>query len=375
MGESRLKRLITPPPVPIWQDTRPYGSKIYYNVPDKRRQKYLSEFSWAAKKGERFLMTPEGLPLRLELASRNERVTSLAVDLFIITSINVCISLLPTYLADLSNTVFLNLLVFVSFIINNCYFIFFELAWQGRTPGKKINHLRVINRKGGELTAFAVVARNLTRQLELFLPLLFLFGDLTSDFFWYLIVPLAWFIAITLFPFWNKDRLRVGDLIAGTVVISVPDKVLLPELADLSKKEISLFSFSKEQLSVYGSYELQILEEILRKKLFGEGKSAYKNVAVKIARKIAYPLPDNLSFDDYHLFLKEFYVALRAVLEEGRLYGRHKANKHSPVYQLKPQDANKPVNPHGLPVFPRDQAGFGENINAPPRPKPDLGKK
>ena len=45
------------------------------------------------------------------------------------------------------------LILFIAFIVRNFYSIYFELAWQGATPGKWINGLRVIDRRGGPLRA------------------------------------------------------------------------------------------------------------------------------------------------------------------------------------------------------------------------------
>ena len=59
----------------------------------------------------------------------------------------------------------------LSFALRSFYFIFFELRWQGATPGKRALGLRVIDRKGGRLKPEAVFARNLMREVEMFLPI------------------------------------------------------------------------------------------------------------------------------------------------------------------------------------------------------------
>ena len=56
------------------------------------------------------------------------------------------------------------------FFLRNLYFVHFELSARGATPGKRAVGIRVTDRRGGPLTASAVIARNLTRELELFLP-------------------------------------------------------------------------------------------------------------------------------------------------------------------------------------------------------------
>ena len=57
------------------------------------------------------------------------------------------------------------------FFVRNFYFIFLEIGRKAATPGKRALGLRVADRKGGRLTANAVIARNFLRELEFFLPL------------------------------------------------------------------------------------------------------------------------------------------------------------------------------------------------------------
>jgi uncharacterized RDD family membrane protein YckC len=56
------------------------------------------------------------------------------------------------------------------FMLRTFWFIGFELGSRAATPGKRLMGIRVVARDGGRLTADAVVARNLIRELELFLP-------------------------------------------------------------------------------------------------------------------------------------------------------------------------------------------------------------
>jgi uncharacterized RDD family membrane protein YckC len=301
---------------------------------DQTIQKKMSEFSDIPKKSERIIISPEGLPLKLMLAPRGERIAALVMDFLAIIGINLILTLIPYYFIDSFSDIIYELIVFVSFIVNNVYFLFFEFAWMGRTPGKKMGQLRVINRKGGELTPYAIVARNIVRQVELFFPLALLVGDFEISIVWSVLFPVFWLFAITMMPFWNKDRLRMGDILAGTMVVcEPPHKALPPELATRAKYQTPSYSFNKAQLSIYGDYELQILEEILRKSSVGKRIKALKNVAMKISVKIGYNLPQDLVPTEYLKFLGDFYAAERRELEEGRLYGRVKINKFTPVTQ------------------------------------------
>lgn len=132
-------------------------------------------------------------------------------------------------------------------------------------------HLRaaVISREGGELTPAAVIARNLTREVEIFVPLGVVLGvGLGADSGGRLAL-LGWLLCISALPLFNRDHLRAGDLIGGTLVISMPRRTLLDDLTD-GEPAPGRYAFSAAQLAVYGTFELQVLEELLRRPEIGD---------------------------------------------------------------------------------------------------------
>src|SRR5205814_1864442 len=83
----------------------------------------------------------------------------------------------------------------------------------GATPGKRLIGLRVIDRAGGPLRPEAVVARNLMREIEVFLPLSLLFlPKLTGADTLIQVLLLVWAGLFLFMPLFNRDRLRLGDL-------------------------------------------------------------------------------------------------------------------------------------------------------------------
>src|SRR5262249_20347450 len=130
-----------------------------------------------------------------------------------------------------SGEVALALAVFVAFLLRNLYMIHFELFWRGATPGKRLMGIPVIDRRGGALEPGAVDARQPAREIEFFLPLGLLTTGAAGG------APLAalslgaWFLLFSLLPLFNRQRLRVGDLIAGTMVVALPKRLLLDDLA------------------------------------------------------------------------------------------------------------------------------------------------
>lgn len=293
----------------------------------------VGELLEGIKRKRREIISPEGVPLDVQVAAHGERITALTLDLFFMMAVIILIYILMGFVLSqfqggMTRSVGMTLILFSAFIVRNLYFLHFELAWQGRTPGKKICGLRVINRQGGELTPSAVIARNLTREVEIFLPLSLYFSLDAADAGWRTLVILAWTLILTSLPLWNRDHLRAGDLIGGTQVIAMPKRLLLTDLTtakDPQKAARAEYKFTHEQLAIYGAFELQVLEEFLRRTPSADTEKLLLDVSEKIRRKIGWlePLPPG----EARCFLTDFYTAERADLERGQLFGRLRADK------------------------------------------------
>lgn len=295
----------------------------------------------------RLVVTPEGVPLPFILASRGARVGALFLDLAMIVGAMIGATLLIAYVANSVGITFNNdsspagravqalsvIWIIALFLFRNAWFLFFELGPRGATPGKRITGIRIAARPrgkdGARLTTEAVIARNLVRDIELFMPLIFILvataeGGDTEMAAW---AGLVWFLLFALFPFFNRDRLRCGDLIAGTWVIEAPKRKLEQALSighgarGISQATGAHYRFSDADLAVYGEYELQVLERVLRE----NRDDALRNVAQTICGKIGW----SAGAGDERAFLEAYYAQLRARLESGMRFGRRKADKHS----------------------------------------------
>lgn len=272
--------------------------------------------------------TPEGVPLNVTLANPGERLIAFTLDMTFMTAaiIGLQMLIIPLLFSDANFHVWVTVILFMSFAVRNMYFLHFEMAWQGRTPGKRICGLRVINRSGGALTPGAVIARNLTREVEVFLPISLMLGMAGARTGWQALAYLGWALAITSAPFFNKGRLRAGDLIGGTQVIFMPKRALTRDLSmDAAGPDGARYAFTEEHLSVYGAFELQVLEEVLRRPRTNADEQVLAEIRGKICRKIGWnePIPP----EETRAFLTEFYSALRAELEHKQLFGRYRADK------------------------------------------------
>ena len=279
------------------------------------------------------IMTPEGVPLVLRIAPAGDRASAFLLDLLFLFLFVVGVVLLLVLgvvggLESIAGTVAILFL----FLARTFYFTWFELRRHGSTPGKRRIGLRVVDAHGGPLTAEAVIARNLTREVELFLPLSAAVAPASMGIAgsgWLQALALAWFFVFAFFPLFNRRRMRAGDLIAGTLVVLEPKTTLLSDLgrthaADAGKAPA--FAFTDAQLDIYGNYELQVLEDVLRRsKGSGSDPKTLDVVAKKIRKKIGF----EGAIERAEPFLRAFYGALRARLEHRLLLGRAKADKHA----------------------------------------------
>ena len=269
----------------------------------------------------RELVTPEGIGLSLRLGEASERVGAFLIDLSIIGGVLLGLtvgSLAVGVGAGGRAAVIIWLLGF--FLLRNFYFALFELRPRAATPGKRAVGIRVASRSGGRLTADAVLARNLSRELEIFLPLSLLSVQGTRADGWLILLGIGWAWIFLFFPLFNRDRLRVGDLLAGTWVVRVPRHTLLADLVQPTMAGREALVFTPAQLAVYGVKELHVLEDVLRSR----NSATMEAVSARIAGKIGWVRGAESNSE----FLRAFYTALRERLERGLLFGKRQKDKY-----------------------------------------------
>ncbi|KQW80836.1 RDD family protein [Brevundimonas sp. Root1279] len=282
------------------------------------------ELETSAGKRQRTLVTPEGLELRLELASVGQRFSALVIDMLIILGVTIALILILFSAIALTGGHGAEMVGIVAvlglFFLRNGYFLAYEMSAKAATPGKRMLGLRVAARDGGRLRFSAVFTRNALRELELFLPLQVMisapFGDVDA---WIYLLALIWCGVFVLLPLFNADRLRGGDLVAGTWVLRSPRQKLLRDMADEGALHRPTFQFTADQLNAYGVKELQVLEQVLRT----ADRGTVRAVADRIAGKIGYVRGDASDLE----FLKAYYHAIRERLESGLLMGKRRRDK------------------------------------------------
>ena len=281
------------------------------------------------------ILTPEGVALRFALADAGARAAAFLIDLLIMVLAVVALSLLAGF-ASLGGDGWSAAFFFLFFfLVRQFYFAFFELRWHGQTPGKRSQGLRVVEARGGALRPESVLARNLTRDLEVFLPLTLLlapeviFPGVTGG---ARFAAAVWALLFAFLPTLNRQRMRVGDFVAGTRVVRAPKAVLLDDVGVAAASAVQAAmpaatgtppAFTPEQLGHYGIFELQTLEDLLRAP-DKHAEETLDEVALKIRRRIlcsATPGESSLSF------LRRFYAAQRAHLEQRAVMGERIEDK------------------------------------------------
>ena len=199
---------------------------------------------------------PGGINLEAQVVGPIPRFFAFAIDLAIRGIVIFVLSILsiPFGSFGLGGGFFLIFL----FAIEWLYPVLFEVYMRGQTPGKRLLGISVINDDLSPVTLGTSMVRNLLRTVD-FLPLFYLAG---------LVTMLS-----------NRRFQRLGDMAAGTLVISVPesakpavtkDILPLPPSTSLLRNEQSAivdFLQRSQQLSEPRQQELaSILEGVTHQK-------------------------------------------------------------------------------------------------------------
>lgn len=147
------------------------------------------------------IRTPEGIEFPLRLAGPVTRFLAWALDFAVIAAVWSVVSIGVRAFALLSPDTAGALQILLFFALSIGYGIWLEWRWDGRTIGKRVLRLRVMDERGLRLRFSQVVIRNLLRFVDSF-PVVYLVGGISL-------------IATRLGQ-------RLGDLAANTIVVRTP---------------------------------------------------------------------------------------------------------------------------------------------------------
>jgi uncharacterized RDD family membrane protein YckC len=168
--------------------------------------------------------TPESIAFSYELAGLGSRFLAVLLDLLVQL---VLVALIMWALIALgahiprspalspveektAQSIAAAMLIFFVFMIFFGYFIIFEAAWHGQTPGKRILGIRVVRDGGYPVDFMSALIRNLVRTLE--------FG-------------LGFYLSSAIAALLSAENKRLGDYAAGTIVVR-DSQSALPSFAE-----------------------------------------------------------------------------------------------------------------------------------------------
>ncbi len=161
---------------------------------------------------------------------------------------------------DFLSNILQALLAVGAFLVLWGYFIWFELRWNGQTPGKRQQGLRVVRDGGYPVNAYAVLTRNLLRAVD-GIPLVTLglvIAGLADQQHGSLMGALGGLqIMLTLgFVLLSARNQRLGDFVAGTMVVKqraprVPTLEALAPPARVLPEHLAAFALADIGRHVY----------------------------------------------------------------------------------------------------------------------------
>jgi uncharacterized RDD family membrane protein YckC len=229
------------------------------------------------------IQTPENVAFGYQVAGIGSRFLATLLDTLLIFLLQVVVILV--FILILSSFDLLGetiaawvyaVLGIVGFIFFWGYYIFFEMLWNGQTPGKRWVGLRVIRADGTPITLSESFIRNLTRLVD-FLPAMYGIGIISM--------------------FLDKQSRRLGDLAAGTLVVHDRAPISIQALSvkrtvNFSMqgfKTVSLDGFPFERLT---NDDLALIEDfLLRREQLTHRQTLANQILNTLHTRLGLPLP------------------------------------------------------------------------------------
>lgn len=227
--------------------------------------------------------TPENVAFGYQVAGIGSRFLATLLDTLLIILLQIVVILVFILVLNgfdlLGETIaawVYAVLGIVGFIFFWGYYIFFEMLWNGQTPGKRWVGLRVIRNDGTPITLSESFIRNLTRLVD-FLPAMYGIGIISM--------------------FLDKQSRRLGDLAAGTLVVHDRAPISIQSLSvkrtvNFSRqgfKPISLEGFPLERLT---NDDLVLIEDfLLRREQLTHRQSLANQILNTLHTRLGLPLP------------------------------------------------------------------------------------
>ncbi len=235
--------------------------------------------------------TPENVAFGYNVAGIGSRFLAALVDTTIIVLLQLIVLGTSVYALKAANLIsslgsWLSAIFgLVAFLLFWGYYIFFEMLWNGQSPGKRWVGLRVIRIDGTPVTLAESIIRNLVRLID-FMPLGYGVGVVTM--------------------FLNDQARRLGDLAAGSLVIHdggqisiqsiAQQRIVLPVSGEIPRLDPAL------PLERLQQEDIRILEDFLSRRFqLANVQVLSLQIMKRMYARMGLELPQNLAQADQQL--------------------------------------------------------------------------
>jgi uncharacterized RDD family membrane protein YckC len=229
------------------------------------------------------IQTPENVAFGYQIAGIGSRFLASLLDTVLVVLLQVVILIVVTLIiravdatafSEQISTWVYAVFGMVAAIFYWGYYIFFEMLWNGQSPGKRWVGLRVIRGDGTPITLSESLIRNLARLVD-FLPAAYGIGVVTM--------------------FIDKQSRRLGDLAAGTLVVQDRAQITMQDLAVKRTvhlrpwANVSLDGFPIERLT---NNDLHLIEDfLLRRDQLTHREQLAIQILNTLHQRLGLPLP------------------------------------------------------------------------------------
>ncbi len=219
------------------------------------------------------VIAPENIAFTYRIAGPFRRFPAYLLDLFFRVVIMFALGVVMMLSSIAIGAVGFAFLMVIFFLQSWFYGGFFEVYWNGQTPGKRIMGLRVLSTNGHPINGYQAIMRNLLRTVDSMLGI----G---------LIVMAC-----------NPRFQRLGDLVCRTMVV-IEERPWLVGVAKIDDPRVyQLASYLPSDLQASRSMALALAHYAERRRFFSQARR--RELAAHLAEPLLtqYGLPSNTSYD------------------------------------------------------------------------------
>jgi uncharacterized RDD family membrane protein YckC len=244
--------------------------------------------------------TPESVELEFTLAGVGSRTIALLIDYLIWGVVLMVLLIVFGFLyyavsgiAGATKWV-VAIQAFIFFVVYIGYFILFETIWQGQTPGKRYARIRVIRDDGRTAGLQQAIMRSLLRMVDDIL-----------------------FLGLMMIVFTKQEK-RLGDLVAGTIVVQEGQVVTPKEIViDPAAQTMVPNLLATGKMAALTPDDFAGIRRYLQRYPY-LSNTAQMDVSYKLYQQIVdiTGLVDRSARPNHHLFIQAVYLVYQEQLKD-----------------------------------------------------------